>query len=334
MTVSIIICTRNRAQDLGLTLESLASAALPPACEVELLVVDNGSSDHTANVVSGANLPGLWVRHLYEPRVGQCFARNLGLREATGAIILFTDDDVRVPRHWIEGMTAPIRNGSADAVAGGVAFPPAVNEALAFLKPGSVLRRSWFANTEELDRHQPERLVGANMAFGRHVLARVPEFDTALGPGALGFGDDTLFSWRLRRAGFRITGALDVAVEHYFDTSRLTPAAIAALAVKMGATTGYMDWHWRQTTDRWNDLRLLWLRLKLLAGQTRQRLFREDATHVPEWELVYRMCLARCEQYRRESRRPRRYQPGGASIPLQPDGSGSGSKCSHVTSRR
>lgn len=320
MTVSIIICTRDRAPDLGLTLRSLAAITPPDGCEVELLVVDNGSSDHTPNVVATAALPRFTIRYLHEPRAGQCHARNLGLREAAGAIILFTDDDVRFPPHWIERMTAPILDGSADAVAGGVIFPGTVNDALSFLTPNSVLRRSWFAATEELDRSHPARLVGANMAFGRHVLAQVPEFDTALGPGALGFGDDTLFSWRLRAAGFHITGALDVAVEHHFDISRLTPSAIAALAVKMGATAGYFDWHWWQTTDRWNDFRLAWLRLKMLLRRAGQRLLGEGTKHLPEWELVYRISLARCEQYRRESRFPRRYPRPGSAFPSTPTG--------------
>ena len=49
-------------------------------------------------------------------------------------------------------------------------------------------------------------LTGANMAFARRVLDKVPGFDRELGPGGLGFCDDTLFSLQLRTAGFRLAG--------------------------------------------------------------------------------------------------------------------------------
>ena len=314
MTVSIIICTRNRADSLRETLASLAKAEIPSDYEVEVLVVDNGSTDHTPEVVREIRLPRLHLRYLLESQPGQCFARNAGLRAATGQVILFTDDDVRVSPRWIEGMTRPILTGTADAVAGGVIFPPAVEQAFrATLRTGSVVRRGWFASSEELDPVTPDRLIGANMAFGRHVLERVPEFETDLGPGALGFGDDTLFAWRLREEGFRLSSALQVTVEHHLDTTRLTPAALLTLAKKMGATTGYLDWHWKQVEVPLNSLRAAWLRVKTQL----RRLISKRTESLPEWEFVYAMSLARREQFQRESQRPRKYRPSGASSPQQ-----------------
>ena len=91
------------------------------------------------------------------------------------------------------------------------------------------LRRPWMtmlhdvmlASTETLAEDAPTNLTGANMAFHRRVLAKVPAFDVELGPGRLGFQDDVLFSKQLERAGYRIQRRFDVRVEHHFDFDRL-----------------------------------------------------------------------------------------------------------------
>ena len=54
MDVSIIIVTRNRAEDLRQTLDAMRCLRVPDGCEAEMLVVDNGSSDDTAGVVRAA----------------------------------------------------------------------------------------------------------------------------------------------------------------------------------------------------------------------------------------------------------------------------------------
>ena len=69
------------------------------------------------------------------------------------------------------------------------------------------------ASTELLSAEAPEYLVGANMALSREVFAKVPGFDPELGPGALGFYDDTLLGWQLQEAGYTIGSAFDVVVE-------------------------------------------------------------------------------------------------------------------------
>lgn len=115
MDVSIIICTRNRAAHLQKTLRALGATSVPPQLEIELLVVDNGSTDRTALVVE-ANAPRGWsVHRVVESEPGVARARNRGIAETAGDVLLFTDDDVRVSREWIGPMVAsplPIRSGA------------------------------------------------------------------------------------------------------------------------------------------------------------------------------------------------------------------------------
>jgi hypothetical protein len=158
-------------------------------------------------------------------------------------------------------MCKPILGKGADAVAGGVLFPPHIASVLT--PPPFSSLRNWFASTEGLDPDQPARMVGANMAFHRRALQLVPEFDVELGPGALGFGDETLFSRQLLAAGCKLVSALDVAVEHHFDSSRLTGEGLLDLARKMGRTHAFVFHHWDHKRLRLAHPRLILSGLKL-----------------------------------------------------------------------
>lgn len=240
-SISIVVASRNRAASLQRTLASFARMTVPAGQEVELLLLDNGSTDDTAAVMAAFSAGGISTRVLYEPEPNKSRALNRALRAAAGTILLFTDDDVRVPLDWIEGMAAPILRGAADAVAGGVRL-------------AASLRRPWMttahtlalADTAGLDPDAP-RLVGANMALHRSVFDRIAGFDPRLGPGrdATGTHEETLVGLQMRAAGLRIASAFDGAVEHHPDPDRLTRGAFAASMERLGRSDAYLDYHWR-----------------------------------------------------------------------------------------
>jgi GT2 family glycosyltransferase len=149
---------------------------------------------------------------------------------------------VRVPVDWLEGMCRRILEGRADALAGMVHFPPHY-ETLLKQEPFAS-RRAWFASTEDIDPAAPVRMVGANMAFSRRLAEVVGEFDPELGPGALGFYDETIYVWRLKRAGFRLQAVPSVSVEHHFDRDRLTRRTLLSMARRMGESEGFIHYHW------------------------------------------------------------------------------------------
>ena len=122
-TVSIIICTWNNTASLRATIEAVGRVSVPADLPAELVVVDNASTDDTPRVIESARLTNMPVRRLLERERGKCRALNRALRETAGDILLFTDEDVRPPANWIEGMCRPISQGRADVVAGGVVFP-------------------------------------------------------------------------------------------------------------------------------------------------------------------------------------------------------------------
>lgn len=270
--VSIIICTRNRAESLRETLASIASCHVPPDLSAELLVVDNGSTDHTQQVIAEASVPNMPVRTVIEQKRGLSNARNRALQEATGDVLLFTDDDVRVPLDWIGRMCGPIVRGEADAVAGGVRLAQHLERDWLV---GEI--RGWLACTGGLiDPDRPDRFVGANAALGRQILARVPRYDEELGAGALGFAEETLFAAQMTEAGYRLAGALHVEVEHHPDPLRFCTQSFIDMAGRLGDSSAYMFKHWTHKPCRAVTAKCAYYGVMLAWWELRRRLLRGE----------------------------------------------------------
>jgi glycosyltransferase involved in cell wall biosynthesis len=301
---SIIITTRNRAAHLCETLASFRGVVVPPDLPTELLVVDNCSTDDTAEVIKSTHLPQMPVRYLYEPKPGQSNARNGGMANTTGDVIVFTDDDVRVPAKWLKGMCLPLVADNADLVAGGVVMAPHLE------RPWMTQRhRNLHGDTSIYTNAHPVAMIGANMAFNRKVLEKVPAFDPDLGPGALGFWDDALFSRQLTNAGFRLAGAFDVQVEHHFDPRRLCRRSFRDRLAREGRSQAYVSYHWKHESFAcpWGKTLKMWLKLR-----------RYQLLHAPKWphgdsgmadeEMAVVQRFHFCREFLRQRQRPRNYE--------------------------
>ena len=318
--VSIVLCTRNRSDELRQTLAALEMVCVPRSMRVELVVVDNASTDSTQQLVKSYRPANLLVRYVTEPHPGKGYAYNTGIGAAQGEALLFTDDDVRPPEDWIAGMCQPILDKEADAVAGGVVIPD-------YLRPLAAVAPWWFASTETMVEEPFVRLVGANMAFGRHVLERVPAFDVELGPGALGFHDETLFSMQLLQAGYKIQAAFEVAVEHHFDASRASRRGLLGTAARMGRCDAYVHYHWLHIDHSWTRLQ----RSRSTLGLAARRGFSWRSClvrgQVARWEIERVKANAYMDQYDKERRRSRNYSKRGLEKLASSTRIGSESKC-------
>jgi glycosyltransferase involved in cell wall biosynthesis len=122
MDFSVVIATKDRARYLEVALASLRAQREAPAFEV--IVVDNGSTDATGEVLEriGRDVPSL--RYVTEPRPNRGMARNRGVALALGRHLLFCDDDVQVPDRWIAAHAAAHRDGRERVVNGPVVNVP------------------------------------------------------------------------------------------------------------------------------------------------------------------------------------------------------------------
>ncbi len=237
MDASILISTRNRAQYLNQTLDSL-SRIRRDGVEVELIVIDNGSSDETKAVATEAarRFP-FHVQLLSFSRGAKAAALNYALPTATGRYLAFTDDDLRFDELWLLKLLAPLRAGKAEAVVGEIRLPPHLTRS--WMEPA---HRAMLAEVRPNDeRHQ---LVGANMALSRECFELVGGFDPALGPGALGLSEEVLLDRQIRSKGGRIQFAAGAVVEHHFDPKRLERPAWVRYAKASGSSNAYIFHHW------------------------------------------------------------------------------------------
>ena len=119
LTVSVVIATRNRAEWLRDTLNSVARQS---RCPDEVVVVDNASTDRTREVVLSF-ADQLNIRYVHEPRRGIPYARNTAVRSATGDIVAFIDDDCIASEDWLKYIEIPfLRDPNVGAVGGEVSY--------------------------------------------------------------------------------------------------------------------------------------------------------------------------------------------------------------------
>ncbi len=202
-SVSVVVCTRDRPEQLRTCLASLFALRTPPR---QILVVDNCPSDARTRDLC-AELP---VRYLHEPLPGQARARNRGLLESQGELVAFTDDDCVVDAGWLDGL--------ADAFA-----DPLVMAATGYVGPLELETRAQylFEMHRGFEKHF-ERIVfdgvkappavaagpsgaGANSIFRRRGFDELGAFAEDLGPGTPArSSDDTWAFYRILAAGYRI----------------------------------------------------------------------------------------------------------------------------------
>jgi glycosyltransferase involved in cell wall biosynthesis len=117
MKFSVIVPTYNRADTLRLFLEAFARQTYP---DFEVIVVDDGSTDHTREVARAFT----FVKYLEEPHHGTARLINVGWRNSSGELILTTDDDCIGPPNWLATLADGFRRYPQAVAVGVYAGPP------------------------------------------------------------------------------------------------------------------------------------------------------------------------------------------------------------------
>jgi glycosyltransferase involved in cell wall biosynthesis len=224
--ISVIICTRNRAELLGRAIQSVVDQDVPSDM-FEVVVVDNASSDRTPSVARGFQ-DRIALRYVREEKIGLCMARNTGWRAASGRYVVFFDDDAVARPGWLCAIKGAFeRAGPSAGVVGGrvdpiweVSRPTWLADEIA----GSLTIVHWGDDEKVIRDVGLEWLVGANMALPKHLLADIGGFHPWLdrvGSNLLSSGDVFLQKEVVRR-GYDCLYVPAIAIEHWVPASRLT----------------------------------------------------------------------------------------------------------------
>lgn len=259
MKVSLIICTRNRGTQLKRCLSAVAEIAY--AKPWELILVDNGSTDDTQEVIAAfAEGASFEVRYLHEPSRGLARARNTGLAAATSDLVAFTDDDCYPAPDFLDAVEKAFEDPEIGYVGGRIRlfdpddYPITILESLEPLefRPGEFLRSG--------------AVQGANMSFRRALLLAIGGFDPRFGSGAAFPCEDIDAVGRASLAGWGGVYAPDVVVFHHHGRKLADAAALmrsydlgrGAYHMKLLLRYGRVDWFllrlkelwWRRDSDR------------------------------------------------------------------------------------
>lgn len=222
--VSVVISTYNRCELLP---GALASVLTQQARGVnyEVITVDNNSTDRTRAVIEALIAQGATnLRYAFEGRQGAAHGKNAGIALAQGAIIAFTDDDVRVAPDWVSSIKRAFDAHPEVGCVSGKILPRWPSPPPVWLTSnnwaGPLALQDYGDASLFLDTNRPLSLAAANYAFRRAVLERIGVFSPALSVGADKSDTDLLL--RFWRAGGRCLYAPEIVVTAEVQSERMT----------------------------------------------------------------------------------------------------------------
>ena len=201
-----VVATRNRSARLRALLDSLAAQE---GVRYEVVVVDDGSTDETPQVIAEAGVR--CVRH--DAPLGPAAARNAGWRAAGAPLVCFVDDDCVAEPGWLAAMVAAQRED-----------PSAVIQGHTEPHPDEVHKHSAFSRSMLVDAPN-NWFQTCNIAYPRELLERLGGFDETFRYPA---GEDTDLAWRAKRLGASTrfeAGARVLHAVHTLGAVRIARAA-------------------------------------------------------------------------------------------------------------
>ena len=184
--ISVVICAHNEEKGIAKCIEGVKNQTYPKD-NYEIIVVDNASSDKTAEVAKD-----LGVRVVFEKNKGIAYARQRGAESAKGDIVAFTDADTLVPKNWLEKIADAFEKdeklvgfgGTYKINTGTFISKFFINNGMYyFYFLGRLFTGAWV-------------LIGPNMAFRKSAFEKTKGFDTSISQG-----EDTDVSQKLQKLG-------------------------------------------------------------------------------------------------------------------------------------
>lgn len=248
MKISVIVPTLNRARLLDRCLSSLSRQTVPRE-SFEIVVVDNGSTDDTAELVQRhqASLP---INYLFERAPGLHVGRHAGLRAAQAPVLAFIDDDAQPVPTWLAAILRSFGDRTV-ALVGGNNYPDFESPCPDWLARwwnapiykgralGHLSILDFGAGTFDVD---PGFIWGCNFSIRREVLLSCGGFHPDSFPVAqLRFRGDgeTHVSEEIRRLGLRSIFDSEASVHHFVSNERMTSGYLARRAYAQGISDSF-----------------------------------------------------------------------------------------------
>jgi glycosyltransferase involved in cell wall biosynthesis len=248
--LSVVICCYNSAGRLPETLRHLRTQYNPEDIDWEVIVIDNASTDATAQVARdnwpvGVRVP---MRVVREERAGLSSARIRGVAEAHFDVISFIDDDNWVPTDWIARVGALFAEHPEVGVSGArcepepeVAPPPWFERIQAFYATGSQHKSSG-----DVTDTRGTLLWGAGLSVRTQAMCSLFDgpFNFLMSDRTaenMASGGDTELCYALREAGWRFWYDDTLVLRHFVPQARLTWPYALRLMSGLGASSAMYD---------------------------------------------------------------------------------------------
>jgi glycosyltransferase involved in cell wall biosynthesis len=324
--LTVLMATHNGANTLSVVLEAYTKLRAPEG-HWKLVIVDNGSTDNTNEIVQ-AFTRRLPVTCVFEPRRGKNSALNTGLASISGDLIVFTDDDT-IPHHdWLRVLRSAAAVHPDFHIFGGPIQPRWPSPPKEWILRSVPLSPTLtiLPPFEEGPIH-PMHVYGPNMAIRAKIFEKGYRFDEGIGPNGspdYAMGSETELNRRLARAGYKAWHCPNAVVEHIIRPFQLSPRWMLERGIRYGRG------QYRLRQDLRSDgtacvngvpVRLLLqiLRQSLRVGHAGLRR-EEGVIFKQRWTLNYLLGQAKeARQLRRERRRPAAPTSPASPTPLSPE---------------
>ena len=230
--ISLVVVTYNRAELLRKALRSLIGQVTEGRFTYEILVIDDGSQDHTTGAMVqeiAALADPLPVRYVYKTGGGEGDARNRGVQESRGSWIAFSDDDQLAEPNWLLELYKAAQATGADCVDGSVhlILPEPCPMELGW-RARAVLGEKILSRT--VGPYSNKDTIGAgNILIRKALFHQVGGFDITFRQSV-----DTDFFWRVELGGFKTCYTPHAVVHHIIPESRLSPAYLRGVSLRIG----------------------------------------------------------------------------------------------------
>ena len=249
LDVSVVVCTRNRAEPLRRLLTSMAEMQTPPGLNWELVVVDNGSTDRTREVAASFS-DRLPIVYTAEQKAGLSNARNHGVSVARGRYLCWTDDDVTVDRDWLSAYVAAFREHPEAAIFGGRIVPVLEGPTPKWFAryssrwplTGLVASREFGDEPRPIDFRRDVIPWGANFAI-RAEEQRQHRYDVGLGVSPLQrrSGEECQLMYEIAQQGASGWMIPESKVHHHYPPHRQSFRYLFDHYRAIGETQAYLD---------------------------------------------------------------------------------------------